>query len=55
MERRDSPIVLTEYRDTSQIRNSAPPWDHHRALDIVLLQGPRGSLFLMSEGPLCSS
>ena len=25
----------------------------HRALGIVLLQGPRGALFLMSEVPLC--
>jgi hypothetical protein len=37
------------YRDTSLIRNSPPPWDHHFALSIVLLQGPRGAVFLMSE------
>ena len=29
-----------------------PPGDHDRALGIVLLQGPRGALFLMSEVPL---
>ena len=29
-----------------------PPQDLHRALGIVLLQGPRGALFLMSEVPL---
>ena len=36
-------------RGTSLIRNSPPPQDHHRILGIVLLQGPRGALFLMSE------
>ena len=40
------------YRGTSLIRNSTPPLDHHRALGIVLLQGARGALFLMSEVPL---
>ena len=39
------------YRGTLLIRNSTPPKDHHRALGIVLLQGPRGALFLMSEVP----
>jgi len=34
---------------TSLIRNSPPPQDHHRALGIFLLQGPRGALFLMNE------
>ena len=29
--------------------------DHDRALGIVLLWGPRGVLFLMSEGPLQSA
>ena len=33
------------------IRNSLPPQDYHRALGIVLLWGPRGTL-LMSEVPL---
>ena len=33
-------------------KKSPPPQDHHRALDILLLQGPRGALFLMSEVPL---
>ena len=40
------------YWDTSLIRNSPPPQDHYRALGIVLLQGPRGARFLMSEVPL---
>ena len=40
------------YRGTSLIRNSTPPQDHHRALGIVLLKGPRDALFLMSEVPL---
>ena len=39
------PSIL--YRGTSLIRNS----HHHRALDIGLLLGPRGRLFLMSEAP----
>ena len=34
------------YRTTSRIRNLTPP------LGIVLLQGPRGRWFLMSEVPL---
>jgi hypothetical protein len=29
-----------------------PPQDHHTALGIVLLQGPTGEDFLMSEVPL---
>jgi hypothetical protein len=40
------------YRGTSLIRNTPPTWGHRRALGIVLLQGPRGALFLMSEVPL---
>jgi len=43
------------YRDTSLIRNCPPPQDHHRALGIILLKGPRGALFLMSEVPVLSS
>ena len=43
---------VSSYRGTSLIRNSTPPWGHHRALGIVLLYGPRGALFLMSEVPL---
>ena len=39
-------------RGTSLIRNNPPPWGHHRALDTVLLQGPRKGLFHMSELPL---
>ena len=37
------------------MRNSVPPWDHHRGLGIDLLQGSRGRQFLMSEVPLCGS
>ena len=33
---------------TSLIRNGTPPEDHHKAQGIVLLQGPREALFLMS-------
>ena len=40
------------YRGTSLIRNTCPPLDHHRALGIGLLQGPREGLFLKSEVPL---
>ena len=40
------------YRGTSLIRNYPLPQDHRMALDMVLLQGPRGGLFLMSEVPL---
>ena len=40
------------YRGTSLIGNSPLSWGHHRALGRVLLKGPRGRLFLMSEVPL---
>ena len=40
------------YMGTSLIRNITPPHDRHRAPGIVLLQGPRVGLFLMSEVPL---
>ena len=43
---------LGVYRVTSPVRNSQPPQDHHRAIGIVLRQGPRGALFLMIEVPL---
>ena len=33
-------------------KKTPPHQDHHRLLGIVLLQGPRGMLFLMSEIPL---
>ena len=39
-------------RGASLIRNSPPPYDPPRTPDIVLLQGPKGALFLMSEAPL---
>jgi len=41
-----------QYRGTSLIRNRRRPQDFHRDLDIVLLQGPKGARFLMSEVPL---
>jgi len=40
------------YKGTSLIRNRPLPDDHHRPLGTVLLQGPRGGRFLMSEVPL---
>ena len=40
------------YRGTSLMRKRPPPQDQHRALGMVLLQGPRCALFLMSEVPL---
>jgi hypothetical protein len=40
------------YRGTLLIGNLTPPWDHHRALGKVLLQGPKGALFLTREVPL---
>ena len=44
--------LRARYRGTSLIRNSPPPQGHHRALDIVELQGPTRGLFLMHEVPL---
>ena len=44
--------VPVQYRGTSLVRNRTPPKGPHRALGIVLLQGPRGRRFLMSEVPL---
>jgi hypothetical protein len=40
------------YRDTSLIESNLSSEDHHMALGLVLLNGPRGGLFLMSEVPL---
>ena len=37
------------YRDPSLIRNNPLPYDHHRTLGIVLLQGPGRVQFLMNE------
>jgi len=37
------------YRGISLIRDINPLQGHHRALGIVLLQSPKGALFLMSE------
>jgi len=41
-----------KYRGTSFIRKRPTPWDHHRALGVGLLQGPKGRRFLVSEVPL---
>jgi len=46
------PVV---YRGTLLIRNSPPLEDHRRAQIIVILQGPRGALFLIREVPLQGS
>ena len=45
-------MLGSRYRDTSLIRNPQPPQDHHKALGIGILQGPRVGRFLMSEVPL---
>ena len=37
------------YGGTSLIRNNPHLEDHHRALGIFLLKGPRGALFLLRE------
>jgi hypothetical protein len=37
---------------TLLIKKYPPPYDHRRALGMVLLQGLSGALFLMSEIPL---
>ena len=44
-------VVLGRFRGASLIRNGLPPYGHHMALDIVLLQGPRRGLSF-SEVPL---
>ena len=38
------------YRGTSLIRIPPFPWDHHRALGIVLLYGPRGGAVSYEQG-----
>ena len=45
-------MSVVHHRGTSLIRNSSPPQDHHRALGIFLVQGPRGALSRMSKVPL---
>ena len=40
------------YRGISLMRNRPTPWGFHRALDVVLLWGPRMALNLMGEVPL---
>ena len=47
----NEPIYPCNYRGTSLITKRPPPLDHHRALDINLLQGARVGRFLMSEVP----
>ena len=45
-------LAGASYRGSLLMRNCHPPQDHHSAICILLLQGPGGSLFLMSEVPL---
>ena len=45
-------FVTLPYRGTPLTRKSPPPQDRRRPLGIVLLQGARGALFLLSEVPL---
>ena len=45
---------LKDYRGTSLTKTRPTPWDHHRALGVGLLQGPRVGRFIMSEVPLYS-
>ena len=40
------------YRGTSLMRNRRRPQDHHRAIDMGLLWGPRRKRFFMREVPL---
>ena len=40
---------VSPYRGTSLIRKRPPPEDFHRDPGIVLLQGPKGVRFLVSE------
>ena len=42
-------------RHLAHEKQPPPPHDHHRALGIVLLQGPGAVLFLTSEVPLNTS
>jgi hypothetical protein len=46
-------VGIERHRGTSLMLNSPPPpLGHHRALGVVLLQGPGEALFLVSEVPL---
>ena len=49
-----SETLVTEVRQgyLAHKKHPQPPLDRHRALGIVLLQGPRGALFFMSEVPM---
>jgi hypothetical protein len=40
------------YRGTSLMINSHLPWDYHTTLGIVVLWGPGGGVFLLTEVPL---
>jgi hypothetical protein len=51
LELQPSRVSLEAYRGTSLIRNSPPPWHHHRTLGIALLWGDTRGVFLMSEVP----
>ena len=47
-------VILPRIGIQGYLAHKKPPplWDHHRALGICLLWGPRGALFVMSEVPL---
>ena len=46
--------MLSPYRIQGYLahKKTPTPWDHHMTLGIVLLQGPRRGVFLISEVPL---
>ena len=46
------PLLKTEIQGYLAHKKTPAPLDHHRALGIGLLQGPRGKRFIMSEVPL---
>ena len=42
--------IWFSYRDTSMIKNSPPTQEHHRALGVVLREGPRGGAVSTERG-----
>ena len=47
-----APVDADVPKGTSLIRTPPPPWDHHRALGIGVMQDSVGRQFLMSEESL---
>ena len=45
-------MLMPEVQGYLAHQKPTPPRDHHRALGIGLLQGPRGGRFFLSEVPL---